>query len=240
MALTNKLTSIADAIREKTDTTESMTLAEMPQKILDISGGTDTSRDTVTADVLLSPYTAHDSNGNAISGTIRTYKDITYGLLNLNTATLSDGYYENVKYKVHSDEVAKIIAENIKKDVSILGVNGTYEGNVSYETGSITVSSTTGKGTITLSKTTRPHYFFVLPSSSFYLASASATASAFACAYDINGNIHKSILNLYNNYPRLSYDGSSSSGLSYSNGTYTISKGSTNVSPTYRWIAVWT
>ncbi len=39
MALTNKLTAIANAIREKTGTTEPMTLDEMPELILSISGG---------------------------------------------------------------------------------------------------------------------------------------------------------------------------------------------------------
>lgn len=39
MALTNKLTAIADAIREKTGTTEPLTLDEMPLTIADIQGG---------------------------------------------------------------------------------------------------------------------------------------------------------------------------------------------------------
>ena len=39
MALTNKLTDIADAIREKTDTTESMKLDDMPDMIRGIKGG---------------------------------------------------------------------------------------------------------------------------------------------------------------------------------------------------------
>ena len=39
MALTNKLTDIADAIREKTDTTETMKLDDMPDMIRGIQGG---------------------------------------------------------------------------------------------------------------------------------------------------------------------------------------------------------
>lgn len=38
MALTDKLTAIADAIREKTETTELLTLDEMPDAIAGISG----------------------------------------------------------------------------------------------------------------------------------------------------------------------------------------------------------
>lgn len=43
MALTDKLTAIANAIRTKTGSTEPMTLDEMPELILSISGGGSTS-----------------------------------------------------------------------------------------------------------------------------------------------------------------------------------------------------
>ena len=39
MALTDKLTAIADAIREKTDTTAQLTLDQMPSAIAGIKGG---------------------------------------------------------------------------------------------------------------------------------------------------------------------------------------------------------
>ena len=39
MALTDKLSAIADAIREKTNTTEKITLAKMPEMISAITGG---------------------------------------------------------------------------------------------------------------------------------------------------------------------------------------------------------
>ena len=38
MALTDKLTAIAEAIRSKTGKTDSMTLAQMPEEIASISG----------------------------------------------------------------------------------------------------------------------------------------------------------------------------------------------------------
>lgn len=44
MALTDKLTSIADAIREKTGNTEPMTLDTMVESILKITGGSDSSQ----------------------------------------------------------------------------------------------------------------------------------------------------------------------------------------------------
>lgn len=39
MALTDKLTAIADAIREKTGKSDAMTLEQMPAEIAEISGG---------------------------------------------------------------------------------------------------------------------------------------------------------------------------------------------------------
>ena len=42
MALTDKLTAIADAIRAKNGGTDAMTLAQMPEKITNIQTGTDT------------------------------------------------------------------------------------------------------------------------------------------------------------------------------------------------------
>lgn len=41
-------------------------------QVIEVQGGTDTSSDTVTASVMLEGYTAHDKDGNAITGTIKT------------------------------------------------------------------------------------------------------------------------------------------------------------------------
>lgn len=49
MALTDKLTAIADAIRAKTGETASMGLADMPEKISGISGGDTTTEDGIIA-----------------------------------------------------------------------------------------------------------------------------------------------------------------------------------------------
>ena len=49
MALTNKLTAIANAIRSKTGTTEPMTLGEMATAILNISVGSP-EKTTITLD----------------------------------------------------------------------------------------------------------------------------------------------------------------------------------------------
>ena len=50
MALTNKLTAIANAIRSKTGTTEAMTLDEMVTAIQNITVGSGSSSNTITLD----------------------------------------------------------------------------------------------------------------------------------------------------------------------------------------------
>ena len=67
MALTDKLTAIANAIREKDGTSDKMALAEMPSKIAAIQVGGATE-----------PYTeeTYDANGNLISATLHGYTSI--------------------------------------------------------------------------------------------------------------------------------------------------------------------
>lgn len=52
------------------------------------SGGVDTSKDTVKAEVMLDGYTAHDSNGRSITGTIKTVALTRNG----NTVNVKAGY----------------------------------------------------------------------------------------------------------------------------------------------------
>ena len=67
MALTDKLTAIANAIRAKDGTSDKMTLAEMPSKIAAIQVGGATE-----------PYIeeTYDSNGNLVSATLHGYTKI--------------------------------------------------------------------------------------------------------------------------------------------------------------------
>lgn len=87
---------------------------------------------SVTPDVTTAGYI---TNGTAGTSTIKTYAQIAGLINNTFTPTTTDqviasngnGFYFVGAAKVAGD--ADLVAENIKKDVSIFGVTGTYEGS---------------------------------------------------------------------------------------------------------------
>lgn len=99
----------------------------------------DTSNDTVDSSVLVSGYTAHNSSGNSIIGSMTNN-----GAYNIYISDKTDNKYIPEGYHNGNGSVslapgyaAPIIPENIKENVTILGVTGSYTGGGSTGNGII-------------------------------------------------------------------------------------------------------
>lgn len=90
------------------------------ETLMDLTG------DTVTSDTMLEGTTAHNGAGEAISGSIPIQEsgDDTIATVN-ETIVLPKGYYEtDSQVSIDQNEQAKILADNIRDGVTILGVEG--------------------------------------------------------------------------------------------------------------------
>lgn len=91
----------------------------------------DLTSDTVTADKLLSGYTAHDASGAAVTGSMTNVGSQTITISDKTAQTITKGYHDGTgTAKISDTEAAKITASNIRSGVSILGVTGSLEEGV--------------------------------------------------------------------------------------------------------------
>ena len=86
----------------------------------------DTSGVTVAPDKLLQGYTALDASGAAITGSIASKAAHTY-TPGTSNQIITAGQYLSGAQTIAGD--ANLVAGNIKKNTSIFGVTGTYEGS---------------------------------------------------------------------------------------------------------------
>lgn len=116
-------------------------------------GGVDLSDTTATQATVLNGYKFHDKDGNLVTGTIpinqiRIIASPTAPALTLedkySVVNIEQGYYGlSTRIGLSHEDRLNLIAANIKKDVTILGVTGTFEGGSAIAQGTVTPNSTT-------------------------------------------------------------------------------------------------
>ena len=90
----------------------------------------DLRNDTVSADKLLKGVTAHDKTGAAITGTMPNNGAVSGSIATKDGQyTVPQGFHNGSgKVGIASTEKAKLIPDNIKSGVKVLGVTGSYSG----------------------------------------------------------------------------------------------------------------
>ena len=110
----------------------------------------DTSDDTAIASEILSNKTAH-ARGVALTGTMINNGSVTGTISTVSQEyTVPQGFHDGSgKVSISTVEQAKIIAENIRQGVTILGVEGTMSGQEDVSAQAKTVTPTTTQQIIT-------------------------------------------------------------------------------------------
>lgn len=135
----NKVVFGNTTVMDISDTTADPSKVLASEKFYDRSGAPQTGSCTFDADTSDADATAAEIllnktayvNGNKLVGAMPNRGSVTLTIDDVNDElAIQNGYHDGSGVaKLDATEKAKIIAGNIKKDVSILGVVGTYEGS---------------------------------------------------------------------------------------------------------------
>lgn len=118
------LSNVATAIRQKTG---GANLISFPDEYISgIESLTNTNDATATDLDVLANKTAY-ANGQKLYGSLPNKGEANIELTDLTTKPVERGYYSGGTAKIADAESAKIIPENIKSGVTVLGVEGTLE-----------------------------------------------------------------------------------------------------------------
>lgn len=119
----------------------------------------DTSEDTVAVAEMLIGKTAH-ARGTQLTGTMPNNGSVTGTITALNDEyTVAQGYHDGSgKVSISSTEKAKLIADNIRQGVEILGVTGTMSGSEDVSAQAKTVTPSTSQQVVT---PTSPDYNYL-------------------------------------------------------------------------------
>ena len=110
----------------------------------------DTTSDTATASEILATKTAH-ARGSQLTGTMPNRGSVSGTISSLSgTYTIQQGYHDGSgSVSIDSTEQAKLIAENIREGITVLGVTGTMSGLEEVNAESVTVTPATTSQTVT-------------------------------------------------------------------------------------------
>lgn len=146
------LKNIANAIRSKRSTTTKMLPSEMANEISAIqatTGNVDPSDATATVADILTGKTAYGKDGK-LTGTMPNNGAVTGKISTKDGAyTIPQGYHDGSgKVSIDATEQAKIIAQNIREGVTILGVEGSMSGSEGMKPQSKTITPSSAQQTI--------------------------------------------------------------------------------------------